>query len=196
MSLDITVYTRDISDDLIPKIQRRLNDFEMICEMYPEFSFKEQTGFLSFKFQLTNPPFEILRDKVLTSGFELYIDDFDLENEKARSRSKLGLFQKFLGGKIAEKPLVSDSVDKRLKDCTKMVSFVWHVADSFEVRFASLTSAILTELTNGVCTYSADNIWYDNESFVEKTWIEIKEYETTLLKEKDLKFREFDRWSS
>ena len=69
MSLDITVYTRQLSDDLIPKIQRRLNDFEMTCEIHPEFSFAGQTGFLPFKFQLTNPPFEILRNKALTSGF-------------------------------------------------------------------------------------------------------------------------------
>jgi hypothetical protein len=48
-------------------------------------------------------------------------------------------------------------------------------------------------LTNGVCTYSHD-IWYRNENLVENAWREIKEYESALLKEKDLKFHEFEKW--
>jgi hypothetical protein len=194
MSLDITVYTRQLSDDLIPKIQKRLNDFEMTCEIDPKFSFKDQTGFVSFKFRLTNPPFEKLRDKVLMSGFELYIDDFDFEQEKKKVQPKPSFMDKVTGKKLSERPLANEDVDKRLKDCKKVVSFVWHAADSFELRFASLASAILTELTNGVCSYPADNIWYDNTGFVEKTWNEIKEYETTLLKEGDLAFHEFKKW--
>jgi hypothetical protein len=194
MSLDITVYTRQLGDDLIPKIQRRLNDFEMTCEIYPNFSFGEQTGFLPFKFKLTNPPFEVLRDKWLTSGFELYIDDFNFEEEKKKVQTKPSFMDKLTGKKLPERPLVNETIDARLKDSKKTVSFVWHVADSFELRFASLTSAILTELTDGVCTYSADNIWYDNEGFIEKTWSEIQEYENTILKERDLKFHEFEKW--
>jgi len=84
MSLDITVYTRQLGDELIPEIQRRLNDFEMICEIDPKFSFSDQTGFLPFKFKLTNPPFAVLRDKWLKSGFELYIDNFNFEEEKKK----------------------------------------------------------------------------------------------------------------
>jgi hypothetical protein len=101
---------------------------------------------------------------------------------------------KLTGKKLPDQPLVNDEVDKRLKDCKKVVSFVWHAADSFELRFASLASAILTELTSGVCSYPADDIWYDNDGFVTKTWSEVKEYETTHLKEKDLVFHEFEKW--
>ena len=194
MSLDITVYTRQLSDDLIPKIQKRLNDFEMTCEIHPKFSFNDQTGFLPFKFQLTNPPFEKLRDKKLMSGFELYIEDFDFEEEKKKVQPKPSFMDKVTGKKLPGKPLVDNEIDKRLRECKKVISFVWHAADSFEVRFASLASSILTELTNGVCSYPADNIWYDNEGFVEKTWSEIREYETTHLKEKDLVFHEFEKW--
>ena len=193
MSLDLQVYTNKISDDLIPKIVSRLNTFEMICEVHPDFSFDNQTGYLPFKFQLTNPPFSILKGKTLTSGFELYIDDFDIEKEKQKLKPKQGFIDKLLGKK-QDKPFVSLEIDNRIKNFKKVVSFVWHVGDSFELRFASLTSAILTEFTNGVCCYPADGIWYDNENFVEKTWQEIKEYETTLLKERDLKFHEFENW--
>jgi hypothetical protein len=196
MSLDIIVYTKQLSDDYIPKIVKRLNDFEMVCEANPDCSFNEQTGFLPFKFRLTNPPFPILKDKELITGFELYISDFDLEDEKQKAKPKQGFIDKLLGKKQPDNPLFTADIDNRLKESKKMVSFVWHVADSFELRFASLASAILTELTDGVCTYPADDIWYENENFVEKTWQEIKDYETTLLKERDLKFHEFKGWDN
>jgi hypothetical protein len=196
MSLEITVYTKQLSDDYIPKIIKRLNDFEMICETHPSFSFNDQTGFLPFKYRLTNPPFPILKDKELITGFELYISDFDLEQEKQKAKPKQNFIDKLLGKKQPDQPLFTTDIDNRLKDCKKAISFVWHVADSFELRFASLTSAILTELTDGVCTYPADDIWYENENFTEKTWQEIKEYETTLLKERDLNFHEFKGWDN
>lgn len=193
MSLDLKVYTKNISDDLIPKIVKRLNDFEMVVEVHPEFSFNDQIGFLPFKFRLTNPHHDILKDKELKSGFEIFIDDFDLHTEKENLKPKLSFFDKLFGKKQVEVEYAIPEIEKRLKDCKKIVIFVWGSNDSFELRFASLTSAILTELTNGICTYPADNIWYDNKNIVEEAYKEIKEYEKTL-KIKDIKFHEFDEW--
>ena len=193
MSLDINVYCKELSDDLIPKIVKRLNDYEMLVEVHPEFSFSEQTGFVPFKFRLTNPNFDILKDKELKSGFELYIDDFDLETAKERLKPKPGFWDKLIGKKQTEIAFASTEIENRLVDCKKVVSFVWHADDSFELRFASLSSAILTELTNGVCTYPADDIWYDNKNIVDQAFQEIKEYEKTI-KEKDLIFWTFDQW--
>ena len=65
MSLDLLVYTNNLSDDLIPQIQKRLNDFDMIVEIHPEFSFNDHEGFLPFKFRLTKSHLEILKDKEL-----------------------------------------------------------------------------------------------------------------------------------
>lgn len=194
MSLELKVYTNKVSDNLIPKIVSRLNTFEMICEIYPGFSFDNQTGYLPFKFQLTNPPFPILKDKILTSGFELYCEVFDIEQEKQKRKPKQGFIEKLLGKKQLDEPFTNAAIDKKIKKFNRVISFVWHTGDSFELRFASLTSAIVTELTNGVCCYPADDIWYDNKNFVEKTWQDVKEYEMTLLKEQNLKFHEFEKW--
>ena len=142
---------------------------------------------------LTNPHLNILIGKELKSGFELYIDDFDLQTAKEDLKPKLSFFDKLLGKKQPDIPFASVEIENRLKDCKKVVTFVWHAGDSFELRFASLTSAILTELTNGVCTYPADDIWYDNKNIVDEAFKEIKEYEQTL-KEKDLDFMMFDQW--
>ena len=193
MSLNISVYTKTLSDDLIPKIVKRLNDYEMIVEVDPDFSFNDQTGFLPFKFRLTNPHLDILKNKELSSGFELYIDDFDLKKAKEELKPKLSFFDKLFGKKQQEVAFASPDIEKRLIECQKVISFVWHSGDSFQLRFASLTSAILTELTDGVCTYPADDIWYDNKSITDEAFKEVKEYEQTL-KEKDIEFQEFEKW--
>ncbi len=194
MSLDLNVYTTSLNDNLIPQIQKRLNEFDMKCEIDPAFSFNSQEGFLPFKFELLNPKFEILRGKVLAGGFEMYIDDFDFHREKSKVQPKPGFMDKLMGKKQAEVPLVNEDIDKRLKDCKKIVTFVWHAGDTFDLRFAMLTGAILTELTNGVCCYPADDIWYENENFVQKTFQEVKQEYEDHLKEADLKFREFEGW--
>ena len=183
MSLDIKVYCKQVSADLVPKILKRLNDFDMAVEVHPDFNFDEEkdTGFVPFKFRLKNPHLGILKGKELKSGFELYIDDFDLNEEKENLKSKLSFFDKLRGKKQEEIAFAPSEVEKRLRGCKKAVSFVWHAGDSFELRFASLTSAILTELTNGVYCYPADDIWYDNKNIVDEAFKETTEYEKSLL---------------
>lgn len=195
MSLDIKVYCKQVSADLVPKILKRLNDYDMVVEVHPDFKFDEEkdTGFVPFKFRLKNPHLDILKGKELKSGFELYIDDFDLNEEKENLKPKLSFFDRLRGKKQEEIAFAPPEVEKRLKDCKKAVSFVWHAGDSFELRFASLTSAILTELTSGVCCYPADDIWYDNKNIVDEAFKETTEYEKSLL-EKEIEFHEFDEW--
>ncbi len=193
MSLDLQVYTCQPSDNLIPQIVHRLNEYEMSVEIHPDFSFVDHSGFLPFKFRLTDPPFDILRNKELKSGFEIYIDDFSLELEKEKLKPKLSFIDKIKGKKQADIPFASPEIEERLKHFDKCVSFVWHVADSFELRFAALASAILSQLTNGVCCYPADGIWYDNKNIVEEAYHEIKQYEQSW-QAKDLIFHEFDQW--
>lgn len=195
MSLDIKVYCKQISADLVPKILKRLNDYDMVVEVHPDFKFDEEndTGFVPFKFRLKNPHLDVLRAKELKSCFELYIDDFDLNEEKENLKPKLNFFDKLRGKKQEEIAFAPPEIEKRLKDCKKAVSFVWHAGDSFELRFASLASAILTELTNGVCCYPADNIWYENKNIVDKAFKETTDYEKSL-SEKEIEFHEFDEW--
>ena len=84
-------------------------------------------------------------------------------------------------------------MEDRLKNYKKAVSFVWHAGDSFQFRFAALTSAILTELTRGICCYTGDDIWYDSENIVNELFKETIEYEQSL-SEEEIDYQEFDRW--
>lgn len=194
MSLALKVYCKKVSKDMIPKIMKRLNNFDMVVSVHPDFTFDadNDSGFLPFKFRLTKPHLDILKDKELKSGFELYIDEFDLQAEKENLKPKLSFFDKLLGKKQQEVPYATPDIEARLKDCKIAVSFVWHSSDSFALRFASLTSAILTELTNGVCSYE-DETWYENKNIVDNAFKEVTEYEQALT-EVDIDFIEFDEW--
>ena len=62
MSLAIKVYCKEVSKDMIPKIMKRLNDFDMVVSVHPDFKFDadEDSGFLPFKFRLTKPKLDII----------------------------------------------------------------------------------------------------------------------------------------
>ena len=79
MSLDLNVYCKNLSADLVPKIISRLNDFDMVVEVHPDFKLDQEndTGFIPFKFRLKNPYFEKLKNKDFKSGFEIFIDIYN-----------------------------------------------------------------------------------------------------------------------
>ena len=99
MSLAFKVYCKKVSKDIIPKIMKRLNDFDMVVSVHPNFKLDgdEDSGFLPFKFRFTETHLDILKGKELKSGFEIYIDDFDLHTEKENLTPKLGFFDKLRG---------------------------------------------------------------------------------------------------
>lgn len=193
MSLETNVYCKHLEDEFIPQIVNRLNEYEMIVETQPDFSFSDENNFWTFKFQLSNPPLDILKGKVLVSGVEIFISDFDLQTAKEQLKPKPGFWDKLLKKQQPEVKFCAPEVEKRLEDCAKVISFVWHAGDCFQFRFGTLTSAILTELTDGVCTYPADDIWYENKNIVDETYKEVLRYEE-YMKEKGIEFSEFDRW--
>lgn len=195
MSHSKEVYCKELSVDLVPKMVKRLNDYDMIVEIHPEFSFDQQndSGFLPFKFRFKDTSLIKLKDKDFKTGFEIYISDFDLQKAKSDLQPKLSFLDKLLGKKHTESAFAAPEIEKRLIHCKKQVSFVWHSDDPFEFRFASMTSAVLTELTNGVCFFPADNIWYDNSYIAEQAFRETLTFENSL-DERELKCFEFDGW--
>lgn len=194
MSLDIQVYCKEISKEMIPQMMERLNSYDMNVEVHPEFTFDiKDEGFVPFKFQLPDTPLRILSGKELISGFELYIGNFDLEIEKNKLKPKFSLANKLLGKKQKGIEFAEPHIEEVLKDCKKVISFVIHSGNSFEFRFATLVSAIVTELTNGVCLYTYENIWHNSQNISMSAYKEIKNYELTLTEE-TVEFAEFTGW--
>ncbi len=196
MSADINVYCTKLSADLVPQIITRLNDCGMVVEVHPDFRFDQtkDSGFVPFKFRLLQPQLELLEGKELKSGFELYITDFDLQTEKAQLQTPPpSFFEKLLGKKQFDNAFAPSDIERRLQDCKKVVTFVWSAADSFEFRFAALTSAIVTELTDGVCFSTVDGMWHDATDIVSEAFRVVQEYEQHI-QASDIQIHEFKEW--
>ena len=194
MSLDLNVYVKQIDDSIISKWIDRMNQFDMECEIHPDFSFNDHSGFLPFKIRLKNPKNQELKNKEFISGFEFYKDGFDLQKELESLQPKKSFFQKLLN-KAAEKvEYVNPEIDSKLANYNLILTFNWGSHNSLELRMASLSSAIISELTSGICCYPADDIWYDNETIVEDAYKELLEYENSL-KPTEWKMNEFEGWN-
>ena len=193
MSLEINVYAEKLSDELIPKIVKRLNEFDMDIEIHPNFSFETQVGFLPFKFSFKNPHLEILKNKKLISGFEIYIDNYDFEKEKKSLNPKLNFFEKILKKKKVEIEIAKPEIENRLRNCKKVINFNWSSNDTIEMRFAVLTSSIITELTDGVCHFPSSDFWYENKNIVVEAFKQIKEHESEIT-ENRIRYHEFEKW--
>jgi len=194
MSLDLNVYVESIDDQIIPKWMERMNEFEMDCEIHPDFSFTDHRGFLPFKIKLTNPTNRDLEGRELISGFEFYMKEFDFQKEIGQNQAKQTLFQKLLGKTADRGDYVNPEIDARLQKCRWVLVFNWGSHNSLELRMSSLSSAIIAELTDGVCCYRADDVWYNNESIVENAFRESLEFENSL-KPSEWKVHEFEGWN-
>jgi len=193
MSLDLNVYVKEIDDSIIPKWIDKMNSFDMECEIHPDFSFSDHSGFLPFKIKFKNPKNSDFKDKEFISGFELYKDKFDFQKELESFQPKKSFFQKLFKTKIEQVEYENPEIDSKLAECKSLLMLNWGAHNSLELRMASLSSAIITDLTNGVCCYPADNIWYDNKTIIEDAYKESLEYENSL-KPTEWKMNEFEGW--
>ena len=194
MSLDFNVYVPQIDDTIIPKWIERMNQMGMKCEVHPEFSFKDHSGFLPFRVKIENPKNLDLANKEFVTGFEFHLEEFSLESALESLKPKKTFFQKILKNVQEERVVfISEEIDTRLKDCKKVMIFKWGSTDTFELRMASLSSAILSELTEGVCCYPADDIWYNNAKIVDDAYKEVIAYESSI-SDKDWKVHLFEGW--
>ncbi|MBB3145515.1 hypothetical protein FHS21_001927 [Phyllobacterium trifolii] len=170
MSMEYWVHLNEISDDIIPDMISELNKFEMTCEIYPGFSFSKHSGFLPFKFRLSNPKLDILKNKDLVSGFELYVEDFEPEDADWFSPEDLA----------------------RLSEFKKTVSIRFAASDSFQLRFADLTSAVIAKLTGGPRSFDED-VDYDTSTIADKSWEDLKHWENSIADD-DWRYYEFQGW--
>lgn len=195
MSMTYNVFLSDIDDSKIQEWIDELNKLEMSCEIHPGFSFKTQTGFLPFKINIKNQSHDTLLGKSYLTGFEFYLDEFNLEDNQ--DNKEQSLFQKLLKKPVEKLPFHSSEIDSKLKDKKYVVSFIFGIADTFELRMASLASATLSKICNGLCCYTDDytddDLWYDNESIIPNALNDVAEYEKSL-KEREFRIHEFKQW--
>lgn len=191
MSMSYNVFLNDIDDSKIQDWISELNKLEMDCEVHPEFSFKSRSGFLPFKIKIHENTHESLKNKDYLTGFEYYLDSFDLE--ESSEYQEQSFFEKLLKKPKIKLPFHSEEIDQRLKDKKYVVTFNFGISDTFELRMASLASATLAKISGGVCCYADDDLWYDNETVIDQLLRDVSEYEKSL-KEREFRIHAFEEW--
>lgn len=205
MGMDLNIYTKTLSVDLIPKIQKRFKDFRMDIEFHPEFKFDEttDTGFLSIKLKV-HPGHSKRYDKIdfeILTGFELLFSSYNYDDE-LKNVSKPILKNKFSLSNLfgAKNPLnatstfvVNSDVDQLLKHCSKIVMLSWQSSNKSELRVSLFFSAILAELTDGVVYDPQSDRYLDAQEALNHFPNEVNEYENSI-DEEEFTVDKFEKW--
>jgi len=178
-----------------------MKELGMTCEIHPNFSFATQSGFLPFKLRIHDSAHQELNGVDFLTGFEYYISDFDFDVELKEFQEfqgeegtlpKRGMFSRLLGKKQPQ-IYATPKIDELLKQCQKRLTFRWGSADLFELRMATVSSAVLAEITGGISHYPPDGIWYDRSTAAVDAVSEARDYENSI-KSEAVKVQRFERW--
>lgn len=195
MGMDINIYTKEFSADLIPKIKKRFADFHMDIEFHPEFKFDEQTdtGFLPIKLKVHpghSKQYDNIDHEIMT-GFELLFSDYNFDEElknaqqqAAQTESKSFLSKLFSSSKTATPTAISfvadNELDKLLKHCKKDVMLNWKSWNKSELRISLFFAGILAELTDGVIYDPQNGRYLSGQQALQTFPLEIDDYEQSL----------------
>jgi len=194
MSLEIQTFVPSVKDSQIPLWLSRMAELGMLCEIYPAFSFVTHSGFVPFKLQIQDSAHPELNGVGFLTGFEYYISDFSLDAALEAKACKPSLLTGEFEEKSQQGVYASQEIDEQLKPCRKCLHFLWGSADLFELRMATVSAAVLAEITGGISFYPADGIWYERTSAAAKAVSEARDYEN-LVTSKDIPVHRFERWS-
>lgn len=178
MSIELNVFAPKIGNELLPEWMARMNQMDMTCEIYPGFSFESHSGFLPFKMVIKNPASSAWTGRQFLTGFEFYLQAFDLQKELEYLRPKKNFFQKAFERNAEEEIFfINQEIDRKLAACACEMTFSYGFIDAFEYRMAMLSAAVLTELSSGICYHSADDTFHDYSGIVDKFYRQVVEYE-------------------
>lgn len=206
--MDISIYTRDISVDLISKIKNRFKEFHMDIDFHSGFKFDEKrdNGFLPIQLKV-HKGYSTKYDEIdyeIISGFELFFTDYDynedLKNirEYANSAKRKSFFLRLFGqSKVLETmpiSFVADAeLDPLLQDCNKVLLLNFKSWNKSELRVSLFFAAILAELTNGVVYDPHNGRYLSGEQALNVFPLEIEEYEESFSRE-EFKVNKFEGW--
>lgn len=183
MSAYIKIYTNSLTDDLIPTILNRLNEHENVLDINPSFSFRNPYGSLPIVFKWDKPSLAIFNENNLKTSFSVSLKSFDLKEYKRKLFKekiiKESIVQKILNlfkkkkRKAIKQVKLSAAVEAKLQNYNKAFHLKYHSGDAFENHFATLIGAIITELSNGICHFTQENVWYDAKDVLRESLVNL-----------------------
>jgi hypothetical protein len=193
LSIEILTYAPKADDSLIHPWLNELSAYGMKCEVHPDFSFSDSSGYLPIKLRLLKPTRQSFENVDFISGFELYVDDFDFAAFSAsQKRPPRGLLN-FLWPLKGRSSALTEEIEAILATCTKCLTFRFSPADLFELRLADMSSILLMELTRGIRFLPADNQWHYSKGDALSSLESIKEFESSL-PEDGFSTHPFEKW--
>lgn len=196
--MGISIFTKELTPDLVPKIKSRFGDFQMDIDFHPSFKFDEQVnrGFLPIKLKV-HPGHSKQYDSIaqdILSGFELYFSNYDfheelknIQQQVLQTERKSFLSRVFGGNKTPAMPSVNfvadEELDKVLKNCKKVITVNWKSWNKSNLRTSLFFAAFVAELTSGVI-YEPYNGRYLGATDALQTFpMEVNEYEQSFTKD-------------
>lgn len=205
MGLDINVFSKGISSEVVPIIKKRFLDYNMEIEFHPDFKFDEKSdnGFLPIKIT-GNKGFSKLYESIdfeIITGFELLFGDYNYEtalnesNEWTEISKKSIISRLFKSEQKSKKPnfIVNEYIDSFLKNCKKDYLISWQTHNKSELRISLFFAAFLAELSDGVIYDPQNNRYLTGEEALKTFPTEILEYEESFTQE-NFKVERFDEW--
>jgi hypothetical protein len=131
MALDLIIYTRDINESLVEKIEKRFSEFEMNLKFHPDFKFDKESdsGFCPFRLEISNDQSGHYSDfkKPLMTGFEIYFDSYEYPKISTKEEKK-SFFRNLFGAKSQSQNtaeyVVNEEIDSHLKNCNEQLQLV------------------------------------------------------------------------
>ena len=207
MGMDLNIYTKGLSSDLLPKIKKRFADFSMNIEFHPDFKFDEQTdsGFCPIKLKLQSGHsklYDKFGDDILT-GFEINFDNYNYAEElkeiqsESSNENKKSFLSNLFGNKdkteIKDLYIENKTIDDKLKRCNKNLILNWQSGNKSELRISLYFGAILAELTDGVVYDPQNGRYLTGQQALGEFPSEINEYEKSFSSEK-FTLHKFEKW--
>jgi hypothetical protein len=206
--MDISIYVKEFSFDLISKIKNRFKDFHMEIEFHPNFRFdsKNDSGFCPVKLKLLSG-YSKMYDEIdydILSGFELFFADFDYDEELNEAKEliipvRTGSFfsNLFRTKEPSQNPpiifLADEQTDDKLKRCKTKIILNCKSWNKSELRVSLFFVAILAELTEGVVYDTYNGRYLSGKEALETFPIEIEEYEESFTKDEFTVYK-FEGW--
>ncbi len=185
--MDLKIYTKNLTPNLISKIKKEFETNSMQVEFHPEFKFDEENdeGFCPIKLKIENGQsiyYDSFKYDVLT-GFEIYFENYNYQEEfeekekKNRSSFIKNLFKSGNKSDCSETYLVEKQIDKKVKNCDKKVTLNWQSQNKSELRISLLFGAILAKLTKGIVYDPQEGSYFTGENAQLNFKNRVKEYE-------------------
>jgi hypothetical protein len=195
MSYEFNLYLKEVDDSIIPKWLELLGEMGAKCEMHPEFSFCDQSGFLPFKVSFSNLSIPGNDGSSFLTGFELDVCDYTSSLVEEQNDVKISLWKKIFrkNNNIEEKDGTNAVIKYKLKNSSRELIFSISSQDVFEFPLALYSAAIISLIKDGVLFDPQEGKYLENKSIIEKVQGEVKEYFDSLSPQQ-WNYHKFEQW--